>query len=160
MSDADISPQPTPALGELRPAPDALRKSAIGLTALHAVLTAVAVVSAGTTRGVIAVVFVVIFLVSIVAFVAAFFTAANRSRDEHVSTVGAFFLGDSAVTPTDRRIFTAAAVIQAIVGIVGASLRPFTAVAFSVLVALAGLAMMALVGARYGRFERRDEHGP
>lgn len=138
------------------PAPAVLRRAAIGLTLVHTVMTAIAVALAGSIRGIIAIAFVVVFLVSIVVFIAAFFTAANRSRTEHVSVVGAFFLGDGAVTSQDRLVFTGAAIVQAIVGIVGSSLRPFTAVAFSVLVALAGLAMMALVGARYGRFLSRD----
>lgn len=150
---ARVAPPPPIAPGF---APQGLRRFALVLTALHAVLTVVAVLSPGLVRAVIAVVFVVVFLVAIVVFVSAFFTAANRSRTENVSVAGAFFLADGAVASLDRRVFTGAAVVQAVVGIVGSSLRPFSSVAFSVLVALAGLAMMALVGARFGAFRGRE----
>ncbi len=138
-------------------APGGLRRFAIVLTVAHAALTAIAVFVPGSTRAVIAGAFLVVFLIAIVAFISAFLTAANRSRIEYVSVAGAFFLADGAVVSADRRLFTGAAVLQTVVGIVGSSLRPFTSVAFSVLVALAGLAMMAIVGSRFGAYLSRPD---
>ncbi len=142
-------------VGAVEPAPAVLRRLAGGVTVSHLALTVVAVAIGGTLRGIIGVVFVVYFLLGIVLFVSAFLSAANRSRVEEVTVVGAFFLGDGAVSSRDRLVFTGGAVIQSIVGIAGSIARPFTAVAFSILVPLLGLALMAMVGAKYGQFATR-----
>jgi hypothetical protein len=46
--------------------------------------------------------------------------------------------------------------VQTVVGVGVAAARPFTALAFSVLVPMFGLGMMALWGARHGTFTPRD----
>ncbi len=133
-----------------------LRRSTTVVTVLHAALSAVAVFVEGTVRGVIGVVFVAAFGIGLVVFMAAFVIAANRSRREHVSVVGAFFLSDGAVDVVDRRLMLGAVFAQTAVAIVAASMRPVTAVAFTVLVPLLGLSLAAQFGARFGRFDPRE----
>ncbi len=133
--------------------PSRLRSAAKAVTIVHAVASAVSVAFDGSVRAVMGIGFVVALGIGMVAFVAAFFTAVNRSRREQVTVVGAFFLSDEAVPKADRRLFLGAVAIQTVVAFAAASIRPFTAVAFTVLVPLLGLAIAAQFGSRFGRFD-------
>jgi K+-sensing histidine kinase KdpD len=104
-----------------------------------------------------AVVDVVLFGVGVVAFLGAYAIAVSRSRTDAVSVAGVYFLADD-VAPRPTRIrFRLALAIQVVVAIVTASVRPYTSVAFGVLVPMFGLGLMGLWGAKHGRFAPRDE---
>lgn len=133
-------------------AADRLRRSALAVTAIHVVLTAVSLIGSGTVRGIVAIVFVIMFFLGSVVFVAAFVMAANRSRTEDVSVAGVFFLSDGAVATTDRRLFLGCVGVQTVVSLAAATAALFTAVAFSLLVPLLGLGLAALFGARTAVF--------
>jgi hypothetical protein len=99
---------------------------------------------------------VALFLVGTGAFLWAYAVAIGRSRYEPVTMGGVFFLGgDVAPAPVARTLRWALAA-QVVVAVAVASARPFTALAATVLVPVLGLGLMALWGARRGRFADRS----
>jgi hypothetical protein len=119
-------------------------------TAGFLVTTAAAVVSPGPLRVIALVYDVVLFLGGSALFLAAFAVAVARSRYEEVTLAGTFLLTGTAPAPVRRR-FLALLAIQVVVGLVAASLEPFTAVAFAVLAPMSAFGAMAWWGARHGR---------
>ena len=104
-----------------------------------------------------AVVDVVLFAIGVVAFLWAYGIAIARSRTDRLSIAGLYFLAGD-VAPVDVRIrLRLALAVQIVVAIVSASIRPYTSVAFGVLVPMFGLGLMGLWGARHGRFPARDD---
>lgn len=102
-----------------------------------------------------AVVDVVLFVAGIVAFVAAYVRAVGRSRTEELSIAGLFFLAGGSAPRQVRFRFMAALAVQVVVALVTASIRPYTSVAFGVLVPMFGLGLAGLWGARHGTFPPR-----
>lgn len=95
-----------------------------------------------------------LFAVGLAAFVAAFVVSVGRSREELVTTAGVYFLSGSAPRGVRGRFWLLVGV-QTVVAVVSASVRPFTTVAFGILVPTLGLGLMALWGARHGAFAPR-----
>ncbi len=139
----------TSAFGQL---PPVWRTAALGTTLAHLVLSAVALVFDGTVRNVIAGVFVAALAAGSLLFIVAFVIAAGRSRDEQVTMIGVYFLANHSIEPAGRRLLRLCLLGQSVIGVVAASLAPFTAMAFSTLVPMLGLGVMAYVGARFGWF--------
>jgi len=102
-----------------------------------------------------AVVALVLFAVGTVAMLWAFFVAVNRSRVELIG-VGGLYFGAGSAPSAIRRHLLGATVVQVVVGLTTASIRPFTSLAFGTLVPICGLGLMGLWVARYGTFPRRD----
>ena len=97
----------------------------------------------------------VLFSVGCVAFLWSYGIAIGRSRHDQISIAGLYFLsGGSAPRDVRRRLLVALAV-QVVAAVAAASIRPFTSVAFGVLVPVFGLGLCGLWAARYGTFERR-----
>jgi hypothetical protein len=94
----------------------------------------------------------VLFAAGCGAFLWAYAVAIGRSRYETVTMGGVFFLGDDVAPPAVTRLLRTVLGVQVVVAVAAASIRPFTAVAFSVLVPMLGLGLMALWAARHGRF--------
>lgn len=90
------------------------------------------------------------------AFLWAYGKAIERSREQDVSV--AMIYGMSQVAPAAvRRRFHLLTVAQSVVAIATASIRPFTAQAFGILVPMLGLGLAGLWAATYGTFaERKD----
>lgn len=125
------------------------------------VVTATAAVIDGDLFGLVAVaVDLVLFLIGCVVFLWAFGVAVNRSRTDAIGIGGLYFLQGSA----PRQVQVALLVpfgVQVVVALVTAGLRPFTSLAFGVLVPMFGLAQAGLWGARYGHFgSRSDDEKP
>lgn len=99
----------------------------------------------------------VLFASGIAAFVWAYALAIGRSRYEAVSMTGLFLLGEGVAPGPVARALRSALAVQVAVALVAAAVRPFTALAFGVLVPTLGAALMALWGARHGRFARRHD---
>lgn len=91
----------------------------------------------------------------LVAFVVTLLRAAERSRREAVTLPGIWWLSGTAPTPV-RRVLLGALAVQVLVALVTASIRPFTALAFGILVPLYGLGLAGLWAARLGTFPPRD----
>jgi nitrogen fixation-related uncharacterized protein len=98
----------------------------------------------------------VLFAVGCGAFVWAYALAIGRSRYEVLTMGGVFFLGDGVAPREVTRLLRAALAVQVLVAVAVAAARPFTALAFSVLVPVLGLGIMALWGARNGRFPAKE----
>ena len=94
----------------------------------------------------------VLFAIGSGAFLWAYAVAVGRSRYEVVTTGGVFFPGGTVIPAPAVRVLRLALAVQVVVGIGVAAARPFTAAAFAVLVPMYGLGLMALYGARLGRF--------
>lgn len=148
---APTQPAEQPEQGEVGPIEQTLRL----VTLVHLLLSSASLAVGSDVQYVIAGVFFVAFVVGMVVAAAAFVIAAGRSRDEDVTVVGAFFLGDRAVPTARKRAFWALVGVQTVVGFTVASLEPFTAVAFSLLVPLLGVGLAGLYGSRHGRFAKR-----
>jgi hypothetical protein len=96
----------------------------------------------------------VLFALGLAAFVAALVRAAGRSRREELSVSGLFLLSGSA--PADvRRALLGALAVQTVVALATAGVRPFTPLAFGVLVPTFGLGACGLWAARSGSFPAR-----
>jgi hypothetical protein len=94
----------------------------------------------------------VLFAAGCGAFLWAYALAIGRSRHETVTMGGLFFLGDDVAPPAVRGLLRGVLGVQVVVAVAAASVRPFTALAFSVLVPILSLGLMALWAARHGRF--------
>jgi len=122
------------------------------------VFAAVATVStllpdeAGTAA---AIVDVALFAVGVVAVLWAYAVAVSRSRTDAIGIGGLYFLAGSAPRTVRDRLLGALAV-QVVIALVSASIRPYTAVAFGVLVPMLGLGLCGLWAARHGRFPPRS----
>lgn len=131
-----------------------IRAAILGTAAFVAV--AVAAASLPDHLAVVAVVVdLVLFAAGIVAFVGALLKAADRSRTEMVTLAGVFWLSGSAPSRARRPLLGALAV-EVAVALVTAGVRPFTGLAFGVLVPVYGLGLTGLWGARHGTFAARS----
>ncbi len=92
-----------------------------------------------------------LFFVGVVAFLVALVVAAGRSRDATVSLAGFIWLSDVAPRPV-ARLLRGALAAQVLVAVVSAAIRPFTAVAFGILVPMYGLGCLTAWSARHGSF--------
>ena len=125
-------------------------------TAAFGAVTAAAVLVDGPVRTAAAALDIVLFAVGCVVFLWAFGLAVGRSRYESIGIGGLYFLAGCAPDGV-RRGFLACLAVQVIVGVASASLRPFTALAFGVLVPVFGLGLGGLWAARHGEFANRPE---
>ncbi|MEO0495679.1 MAG: hypothetical protein AAF081_19905 [Actinomycetota bacterium] len=98
----------------------------------------------------------VLFFAGIVTMLWAFFIAVNRSRVDAIG-VGGLYFGAGSTPKSVRWHLLGATAIQLVVGVVTASIRPFTPLAFGTLVWIFGIGMMGLWTARFGEFEPTDE---
>lgn len=128
--------------------------SSLAGTAAFAVVAAVGVV-APAFEVVTAVVSGALFVLGCVVFLCAYALAVGRSRTEAIGIGGLYFLaGDSAPASVRRRLMVALAA-QVVLALVAAGLRPYTPMAFGILVPVFGLGLAGLWGARHGRFAAR-----
>lgn len=97
----------------------------------------------------------VLFAAGVVAFLWAYAVAVGRSRTEAIGIAGLYFLSGTAPRTTRVRLLGALAA-QVVIAVVSASIRPYTPVAFGILVPMFGLGLAGLWGARHGTFPPRD----
>ena len=95
------------------------------------------------------------FAAGIALFMVSFAQVVGRSRHERIDVVGVYFLVGSAPS-TVRRHLLGALAIQVVVAVLSAAIRPYTRVAFGVLVPMLGLALCGLWAARHGTFPARE----
>jgi hypothetical protein len=135
---------------------DRLCRAAVWSTGLFVVVSLLAAALPDTFMPVSAPVDLVLFAVGCGAFVWAYALAIGRSRYEVLTMGGVFFLGDGVAPPEVTRLLRLTLAVQVVVAVAVAAARPFTALAFSVLVPVLGLGLMALWGARHGRFPAKE----
>jgi len=129
-----------------------IRASWIG-TGVFVVASALAVASS-SLRPVLVVVSIALFAVGVVTFLLAFLAGVERSRHELVTVPGLFFLSGS-VPKRVRRLLLGSLFVEVVVAFTAASLRPFTSVAFGILVPMYGLGVAGFWAARHGTFPPR-----
>lgn len=131
-----------------------IRASWIG-TAVFAATAVAAVATPGATIPAAAVA-LGLFAAGIGIFLWAYAIAVNRSRTDAIGIGGLFFLAGTETAPKGvKRALLASLAAQTVVALATAAARPFTTLAFGVLVPLYGLALTGLWGARHGRFGPR-----
>jgi len=133
---------------------DAVVKPAVWGTVAFTATSIAAVASDGVVAGGAAVFALVLFGLGTLAFVRTLLVAAQRSRTEELSVAGIWFLSGSAPPPI-RTWLLGCLAVQVVVALVAASLRPYSVVAFGVLVPMYGLGLCGLWGARSGTFPPR-----
>jgi hypothetical protein len=120
------------------------------------VASAVTATAVEAARPVAAAVALLLFAAGIGLFFWAYAVAVGRSRTDAIGIGGLFFLAGEGTAPTSvKRALLGPLAVQTVVGIATAAARPFTSLAFGVLVPLFGLALTGLWGARHGRFGPR-----
>ena len=127
------------------------------VTVGFAVLTAVTHVAADALDRVYAVVASMLFGAGIALFVLGFWNGVQRSRHELVTMSGLLAVNIGNVTPAERRRVWWPFALQVVVAVVAASLRPFTAQAFALLVPILGIGLAVLWGSRNARLHLRDD---
>ncbi|HEX7166759.1 MAG TPA: hypothetical protein VF230_07250 [Acidimicrobiales bacterium] len=141
--------------GDTRPGAAIVTSSAIG-TGLFAV-SSVAAVFADGARPVAAGIALALFAVGTVAFLWAYAIAIGRSRTDAIGIGGLYFLaGDTAPRRAKVPLLVSFAA-QVALALATASARPFTSLAFGILVPVYGLGLAGLWGARFGRFRPRPQ---
>jgi hypothetical protein len=100
----------------------------------------------------------VLFAVGFLAFCWSLLRAADRSREEELSVAGLWFLAGSAPRSVQRDLLVPLG-IQVVVAVATAAVRPFTPLAFGILVPLYGLALVGVWGAAFGTFGPRTRPG-
>jgi hypothetical protein len=130
-----------------------VRASLVG-TAVFVVVAVVAAVAPDSLAAVAVVVDLVLFAAGCVAFVVTLLRAAARSRTDEISLGGIWWLTGTAPAGV-RRALLGAFAVQAVVALATASARPFTGLAFGILVPMYGLGLAGLWGARHGSFPSR-----
>ncbi len=138
---------------EPQPGATLVRASWAGTVALVAV-TALAALWPDELAVLSAAVSLPLFVLGSVAMLAAFARAVERSRTEAIGMGGLYLLAGSAPPAVQRSMMTSLGV-QVAVGLAGAIVRPYTALAFGVLASMWGLGLAGLWGARHGTFEPR-----
>jgi hypothetical protein len=129
-------------------------------TVLFSVTAIVAAISQALFFRVVAVaVALALFAAGMVIFLLAYLRSIGRSRYEVISVAGVYLMtGGVAPTPVRRSLYGALA-LQIVVALATASARPYTSLAFGVLVPLLGLALCGQWSAVWGTFPRRPDSG-
>ncbi|MDQ1422555.1 MAG: hypothetical protein QOD72_53 [Acidimicrobiaceae bacterium] len=104
----------------------------------------------------------VLFVVGVVVFFWAYAVAVGRSREVEIGIGGLFFLAGPGTAPGRVKWhLNGSFAAQVVVAVATASARPFTTLAFGILVPLHALAHTGLWAARYGHFgPRTTPSGP
>jgi len=123
-------------------------------TAVFTVVAVLAVVATDAVGVVAAVVDLVLFAAGCAAFVWTLLRAADRSRAEELSVAGLWLLSGSAPAGV-RRALLGALAVQVVVALAAAAARPFTPLAFGILVPVYGLGLAGLWAAAFGTFGPR-----
>jgi hypothetical protein len=127
-----------------------------GLFVVTAVLSAIT----SSMRAVGVIVALVLFALGTLAFLVSFLRAVERSRTEEIAVVQLYFLAGGCAPKAVRLHFMGALAVQVITAFATASARPFTAVAFGILVPMYGLGMTGLWASAHGSFAKRRKLRP
>lgn len=118
-----------------------------------------AVVAGGAWVSVLVVLSTLLFVVGSIACLWAFAIAVRRSRYDEIAPTQLYFLTGGCAPSRVRNRFLVLLVVQVAVGLAAASLRPFTGVAFGILVPMFGLGLAGLWAARNGTYPERVRVG-
>jgi hypothetical protein len=108
----------------------------------------------GAVRAIALIVAIALFALGVAAFTWAYAVAVQRSRHDEILLPGLFFLSGSVDKAVQRRVL-ALVVVQIAVGLGTASIRPYSTLAFGILVPMFGVGLTGLWGAKLGTFAPR-----
>lgn len=127
-------------------------------TAVFSVTAVVAAISSSLFFRVVAVIVaLVLFGVGMIVFLVAYLRSIARSRYEVISVAGIYLMTGGVAPMPVRRSLYAALAAQIVVALATASARPYTSLAFGVLVPLLGLALCGLWSSVGGTFPPRAD---
>jgi hypothetical protein len=135
-------------------ADDPIVRLSLAGTAVFAVVALAATATPDTLAIAAVLVDLVLFAAGCLAFVLALVRAAARSRTDELTLSGLFWLSGAAPAPV-RRTLLGAFGVEVVLALATASARPFTGLAFGILVPTYGLGLAGLWGARAGTFPPR-----
>jgi len=124
-------------------------------TGLFVATAAAAVVGPDMLRAVSLVVALGLFGSGCGLFLWAFALGVERSRTEEVSVAELFLLSGDVAPRGVKTHLMAAMAVQVVVAFAAAGARPFTSLAFGILVPMFGLGIIGRWAAQYGRFTNR-----
>ncbi len=104
-----------------------------------------------------AIVSTALFAIGFALLALGFWNGIQRSRIDEVTLSGLVAIDKTHVTTSARNRLWAAIVLQIVVGVLFASLRPFTHQAFGLLVPTFGLGIATLWGSRFAAFHPREQ---
>jgi len=131
---------------------DPVVRPAVWSTVAFAVASVVAVSSDGGAS-IVAIFDLVLFVLGCLVFARTLLTAAQRSRTDELSVAGIWMLAGQ---PKEfQRWLLGCLAAQVVIALVAAGMRPYTPVAFGVLVPTFGLALCGLWAVRSGTFPPR-----
>lgn len=128
----------------------------VAITVVGVVVTVLAVASEDLRVPLVALACVA-FVAGAALMAAGVVIGSARSREEFVTLGGLLLMAAPHHPPARRRLLRVLAGVQSVAGVGAAVSRPFTTVAFAVLVPMFGLGVMAWVGARDGDFDPRSD---
>jgi hypothetical protein len=146
------------------PWPDPAPGRAIGLvdwagTALFVVVAVLATVLDDAIRYVAVGVSMSLFAIGTVTFLWAYAVALHRSREDEIGMGGLYLLAAPTAPREVRWSLDIALGLQAGLALATAAIRPYTTLAFGVLVPMFGLGLNGLWASRHGRFGPRLRRG-
>ena len=126
-------------------------------TALFTVLAVGAAVVPDVLAAPSAVLDLVLFAIGFLAFCWSLLRAADRSREEELSVAGLWFLAGGSAPRSVQRDLLVPLGIQVVVAVATAAVRPFTPLAFGILVPLYGIGLIGVWAAAFGTFGPRPQ---
>lgn len=132
---------------------------AVWVTVAFVIVTTLAVIVGDYMYWVSAIFDIVVFALGSVLFMLAIYSGSQRSRLFDMTMAGWFFLSGSAPKAVKSPLL-GSLVVQVVVSLVAASMRPFTALAFGILVPIYGVAITAVWSAKHGYFPPRKTGDP
>jgi len=135
---------------------DAITRASWAGSAVFAVVAvSAAATGANAIEAVAVIVDLLLFVGGVIAYALAYAAAVRRSRRDEIAVANLFLLmGPVAPAAVKRRLLGAAAA-QGVVAVATAAVRPYSPLAFGILVPLWGLGLAGLWAARHGTFPRR-----
>ena len=118
-------------------------------------LSAISAVAAEGLRGPAVVVAITMFGLGVVFFLYAYALAVRRSRTANIGIGGLFFLAGDTAPKRIKLVLLGSLTAQVVLAFATAAARPFTSLAFGILVPVYGLALCGLWASRHGRFGPR-----
>ena len=128
-------------------------------TGLFTVTAAAAAIAPDVFRWPALVVALGLFAIGCVLFLWSYAVAVDRSRHDELSIAGLYFL-TGAAPPAVQWHLMGSLGVETVVALTTASVRPFTTLAFGILVPVYGLGLAGLWSARHGTFAPRARPAP
>jgi len=134
-----------------------LIKTSVVVTVLHSLLSIATYLLADRLDRAFLVISAALFVFGTGLLALGLWNGIQRSRAEEVTLAGLAALDKSHVPAKPRNVLWAMTLLQTVVAVLFASLRPFTDQAFGILVPTFGLGITLLWASRFGAFHSRSE---